>query len=81
MQTTRNQLADFIRRGVPDEFDQEDALALVDVLSEAMTPILIMTWVAWLDDELGGVPLELIKEGRGRQVMRRARRLVAERSV
>lgn len=81
MHATQDQLVEFLRtRCALDEFDLEDAEALISVLLEAMTPMQIMTWLAWPDGELEGVPVELIKEGRFRAVLTRGRNLVAVRS-
>lgn len=80
MHATQDQLVEFLRtRCALDEFDLEDAETLIAVLSEAMSPMEIMTWLAWPDAELEGVPVELIKEGRFRAVLTRARTLVSER--
>jgi hypothetical protein len=81
MHATQGQLVEFLRtRCALDEFDLEDAEALIAVLSEGMTAMEIMTWLAWPDTELEGVPVELIKEGRFREVLMRGRNLVAVRS-
>lgn len=80
MHATRDQLVSYINHGGLDEFDLEDVVNLVDMLLEALSPVQVMTWLSWRDEELGGMPLVMVREGRTRDVIRRARTLVAERS-
>lgn len=63
-----------------DDFDLDDAWSLADVLLEAHTPAEAMSWLCFHDPELDGVPLALLERGRGREVLRRARGIVAEAS-
>ena len=60
--------------------DEEDAVRLVDVLLEVLTPAGAYIWLAFWDRELDGIPLAKIAEGRSRDVFRAARVLVARRS-
>lgn len=79
MEVSAERLVVFLRNTCDfDEFDLEDAEALAAVLSEGMSPMHIMTFLCWPDAELEGVPLELIKEGRFRDVLTRGRNLVRE---
>lgn len=63
-----------------DDFDLDDARSLADVLLEAHTPAEAMSWLCFHDTELDGVPLALLEDGRGREVLCRARSIVAEAS-
>lgn len=52
--------------------DLEDAEALVDLLLRTCTPGGAMIWLCFWDQDLGGVPLELLERGRGREVFQSA---------
>lgn len=81
MEVTRERLVEFIRNRCDfDDFDLEDAEELVAVALEAFDPKYIMTWMAWPDDELGGTPIILIRQGQLRQVRARIRTMVAAHS-
>lgn len=81
MHTTREKLIAALGHLELDEFDEEDATHLVDVLLEAFTPLEVQVWICFPDVELDGTPLAMIEEGQGRQVMVRARKLVADVST
>jgi hypothetical protein len=61
--------------------DEEDAETLVDVLLEVYTPGLAMTWLFFWDVDLHGIPLDLLQDGRTREVFRAARREVDARAA
>jgi hypothetical protein len=56
--------------------DEEDAKDLVALLLERYTVTLAWTWLAWHNERLGGMPIVLLQEGRGREVFAEARRVV-----
>lgn len=82
MRTTRQDVVDLLARERVDldEFDQEDAAEIVDVLLEAYSPLEVMTWLCMPDRDLDSTPLMMVREGRTRAVMVAARRMVARRS-
>lgn len=78
MKATRESLMKDISRAGLEWGDEEDAAGLVDVLLEGFTPLQAQTWLFLHDSELGGTPLIILEEGRYRDVVRRARFLVAQ---
>lgn len=58
--------------------DEEDAVALVDVLLETYSPDGVYIWLFFHNSTLGGTPLHLLELGRQREVLLEARRLVGQ---
>lgn len=81
-------VADLTRATVVEELeslgldwgDQDDAVALVDVLLAVFTPAGAYIWLAFYWEPLDGTPVVLLEQGRAREVFREARRIVGERS-
>lgn len=73
---SREQIIDELAQLELDWGDEEDAELLVDLLLRRYRPFEVLTWLLFLCDELGGTPIELLTEGRGREVFREARQLV-----
>ena len=75
MEITRQEIRELL-----DDLDlgwgvDEDADVLIDILLESYDLHGAYIWLLFYDDELDGVPIALLENGRTRQVFRRARRL------
>lgn len=77
---TRATVVEELERLELDWGDQEDAVALVDLLLQAFTPAGAYIWLAFYWEPLDGTPVAMLEQGRAREVFREARRIVEERS-
>lgn len=75
MEITKAQLVDELAKLELDWGDEEDLVALVDSLLLVHSPLMAWSWLCWYHNELGGVPIVLIKTGRVRDVCAAARRI------
>lgn len=73
---THESLVDDLARAGLDFWTEEDADLLVCVLMERYSALEVQSWLFLYDSELDGTPLVLLEQGRGREVMRRARQIV-----
>jgi len=72
-QVTRESLIAELRSLDLDWGDEEDLIILVDDLLKRFTPLGAWTWLAFWDEDLGGIPIVLVRDGRARDVIVRAR--------
>lgn len=78
---TRELVLHQVRHSGLDEFDVEDCERLVDLMLEAFTALEVLSWLIFDDPELGGIPVLLLKDGRLREVMTRARQMVSSQTT
>lgn len=81
MDLSRQQVLDRLAELELEWGDEDDAGTLVDLLLEVFSPMMAWTWLCFWWAPLGGLPLEVLEQGRGRDVFIEARRLVRERVV
>jgi hypothetical protein len=73
-------LRDILQTGL-DAFDIEDVEMLVNVMLQTFSALETQAWLMLYDSELDGTPLVLVEQGRIREVIARARKLVADVSA
>lgn len=77
MYVTREMLLRDICQSGLDDFDLEDVKLLINVMLQAHSALETQAWLMLHDSELDGTPLFLVEQGRIREVIARARKLVS----
>lgn len=77
MLKTRGDVLELLERQDLDWGDEEDAEALLDLLLGRFSPAEVGSFLMFYNYELRGTPLDLLSQGRSRQVFIHARRMVA----
>lgn len=74
---SRTRLVEVLEQRVGlDEFDMEDVGIVIDVLLEAFTPGMILTYMLFPAPDLSSTPVLMIHDGRMRDVLSHARGMV-----